>query len=93
MRADGATYNFRAFLGMIGFEWRRADNFARKFVKERHRHEPDGTHAHMPFHKGQAPRAGSGRGLASWGSTTRGPVCSHRKRALTTLIVYRAELQ
>ena len=39
VRADGATYNFRAFLGMIGFEWRRADNFARKFVKER----PTGT--------------------------------------------------
>ena len=43
VRADGATYNLRSFLGLIGFEWRRADNFARQFVKARHWHEPDGT--------------------------------------------------
>ena len=54
VRADGATYNMRSFLGVIGFEWRRADNFARKFVKERHWHEPDGTRPWMPYHKGQA---------------------------------------
>ena len=54
VRADGATYNLRSFLGLIGFEWRRADNFARQFVKARHWHEPDGTRPHMSFHKGQA---------------------------------------
>ena len=72
VRADGATYNLRSFLGLIGFEWRRADNFARKFVKERHWHEPDGTHPWMPFHKGQAKAWEWQRGR--WGSTTRGPV-------------------
>lgn len=54
LRADGATYNFRSFMGLIGFEWRRADNFARQFVKERRWHEPDGKHPCMPFHKSQA---------------------------------------
>lgn len=54
VRADGATFNMHSFLGVIGFEWRRADNFARKFVKERHWRQPDGAHAPMPFHKGQA---------------------------------------
>ena len=54
VRADGATYNLRSFLGLIGFEWRRADNFAKQFVKARHWHEPDGTRPHMPFQKGQA---------------------------------------
>ena len=54
LRADGACFNLKAFLGVIGFEWRRADNFERKFVNKRNWHMPDGTRPWMPYHKGQA---------------------------------------
>ena len=91
VRADGATYNLRSFLGLIGFEWRRADNFARKFVTPR----PGPAPTRQPRTPGGAAAGGAARrrapraykrtafllwklGCSSWGAKRRSCAYKHR---------------